>query len=146
MKKNILWIFIAALTVAITCINIFIWMKQYTETIKENSKKTVIWKSFKRETYNKENFLIDYSENANYILETNNQKIKICTITPDTCDESEYRKINNKYELVTKNPKIINANIQIKENPEDKVIYIIKTHNEEEAQYSVFYFKKEESK
>ena len=103
-------------------------------------REVVRWISYKRETFNNDGKLEDYSDNGNYIIEMEKNIMTICTFEPDNCDTFEYKMKNGQYIMITNDEKLINANLEIRDV--NNMIQIVKTSDDGDGWYSIFYFNK----
>ena len=164
MKKNFLLIFVILLFLAIILLSYFKFFTFSKESSIDNKSNNLsddvkssnvtntdtfsdilYWNSYLRETFDDDNKIIDSSNNNNYYLEMDNFTIRICTRKPSNCDEVNYEKNGSKYIINTSNEKFLKANLSIVDDVSSdfgSIIKIIKTYDDEEGGYSIFYFKK----
>ena len=110
-----------------------------------NASPISYWNSYYRETYDDNGLVVDTSNKQNYYIEVDDSRMTICTYEPSNCDDFEYSKENGTYVMHTDNKKLLNANLTIQDDTDKEngsIIKIIKTYDDEEGGYSIFYFKR----
>lgn len=150
MKKRIcllVLLFILIILVALLTYFRFFYYDTKNNDLNNSNNEDIIYLSYRRETFDDSGELVDYSNNSNYQIHYDDSKMTICTVVPDVCDSFDYYKNDDQYVMVTNNEKLINANLEIKDDVNKEfgnIIKIIKTYDDEDGGYSIFYFKKRE--
>ena len=107
MKSKILWIILIILTLSSTLLTIYYIKETKSKKIEfgfdlDNTKSIIKLKSYKKETRNINQDIIESIEYKDYTLQIDNEKISICSTPTNTCEKYNYEKSNKLYILEKK--------------------------------------------
>ena len=139
---KILLIILIILALVLTYIKFF--YKFDTSNALNNSKedldKLYTYHSYKRETFDVNDTIIEESNNTNYVIKLNKKNLTICALDSEECLDFDYKIYENQFVMKTINETIKEARLEFYDINNE--IQVIKKYESTEDGYTIFHFKK----